>query len=156
MCDWSYYKTISRTDINHSFTCCFVWVWKLVSHVKARRRIERLVTGCCGKCLELRGMKEAIENYAGLIFRSMICALHQILSGSSRQKDDIWGICRVYPGNKKRDTILIEKPDENRALVRTRHKWQDNIKTGLRWNRSKKHGLDYVARHGEKRGLWRT
>jgi hypothetical protein len=39
----------------------------------------------------------------------------------------------IYRGQMRNiDTILIEKPDGKRALVRPRSKWYDNIRMGIR------------------------
>jgi hypothetical protein len=35
-------------------------------------------------------------------------------------------------GEIRNEYILVENPDENRPLRRLRHKWEDNIKMGLR------------------------
>jgi hypothetical protein len=41
---------------NYNFTCSFVWVWNLVSHVRGRSHWGCLRTGCLRECLELRGI----------------------------------------------------------------------------------------------------
>jgi hypothetical protein len=51
------------------------------------------------------------------------------------KKTDMGRTCSIYGDEGKSisaDTVLVGKPDGRRPLGRCRHRWEDNIKIGLR------------------------
>jgi len=128
-------RNLHQNIQNYNFTCCFVWVWNLVSHIRGRAQImfENIVLRRIfrPKSKEVVGDWEKPRNFYA----------SPNLFGWSQQGWD-GRACSTHGWDEKFIKVLVRKPQGKRPPGRPTRRWLDKYYTGSYGNRVRGCGLD--------------
>jgi hypothetical protein len=107
-----YRKYSSEIKDNHHFTCCFVWVWKLVCHTKGENRLRM-----CENRVQVKGGWRRMHNEE---LRNLCTSSNIIIVIKWRRMR--WAGHAAHMGETRNIiyTILTGKPERKRLCVRHR------------------------------------